>query len=108
MRAGRLRHRVVVERATDGTDAYGDQVQTWTTLATVWAGIEPLSGREYLSAAHIQADVSTRIVMRGIPGVTLTPKDRIRYGARLFDIKQIVDQNAENVELQLLTQERFV
>lgn len=107
MRAGRLRHRVVVERATDGTDAYGDQVPTWVELATVWASVEPLSGREYLAAAHIQADVSTRIVLRGIPGVTLTPKDRIRYGSRLFDIKQIVDRDSENVELQLLTLERF-
>lgn len=108
MRAGRLRHRVVVERATDGTDAYGDQVPTWSALATVWAGIEPLSGREYLAAAHIQADVSTRIVIRGIPGVSITPKDRIRYGTRLFDIKQVVDRDAENIEIQLLAQERFV
>jgi SPP1 family predicted phage head-tail adaptor len=107
MRAGRLRHRVVVERATDGTDAYGDQVPTWVALATVWASVEPLSGREYVAAAHVQADVSTRIVLRGIPGVTLTPKDRIRYGSRLFDIKQIVDRDSENVELQLLTLERF-
>lgn len=107
MRAGRLRHRVVLERATDGTDAYGDQVPTWAKIAEVWAGIEPLSGREYLSAAHLQADVSTRIVLRGVPGVRLTPKDRVRYGARLFDIKQIVDQDAENVEIQLLTLERF-
>jgi SPP1 family predicted phage head-tail adaptor len=107
MRAGRLRHRVVVERATDGTDAYGDQVPTWAALATAWAGIEPLSGREYFAAAHIQADVSTRIVLRGIPGVSITPKDRIRYGSRLFDIKQVIDRDAENIEIQLLTQERF-
>jgi SPP1 family predicted phage head-tail adaptor len=107
MRAGRLSHRVTVERATDGTDAYGDQVQTWTALATVWAGIEPLSGREYLAASHVQADVSTRIVMRGIPGVTLTPKDRIRFGTRLFDIKQIVDVDLGGRELQIMTLERF-
>jgi head-tail adaptor len=45
--------------------------------------------------------------MRGIPGVTLTPKDRIRFGTRLFDIKQIVDVDLGGRELQIMTLERF-
>jgi SPP1 family predicted phage head-tail adaptor len=108
VRAGRLRHRVAVQRATDGTDAYGDATPTWTTLATVWASVEPLTGREYFSAAHLQAEVTTRIVLRPIDGVTLTPKDRVLYGARSFDILQVSDVGERGRELQIMAREIIV
>jgi SPP1 family predicted phage head-tail adaptor len=107
MQAGRLRHRVTVQRATDSIDQYGDQTPTWTSLGTVWASVEPLSGREYFAAAQMQSEVSTRIVIRPISGVTLTPKDRVKFGSRYFDIQSVINRDERNRELQLLCVERF-
>jgi len=107
MQAGRLRHRVTVQRATDSIDQYGDQTPTWASLGTVWASVEPLSGREYFAAAQMQSEVSTRIVIRPISGVTLTPKDRVKFGSRYFDIQSVINRDERNRELQLLCVERF-
>ena len=112
MQAGRLRHEVDLQRVTVAPDAHGDQTKTWTTLATVRASIEPLSGREFLQAAQVMSDVTVRIKVRGRPDVRLTPKDRVRHvdpnhGERLFDIRHIVDWGGRGKEWDLMCTERF-
>lgn len=71
--AGRLRHRVLIERYVFAVDSNGDVVQdpdtgettgAWQELATVWAAIEPLSAREFLAAQATQSQVTARIVIR--------------------------------------------
>lgn len=71
--AGRLRHRILIERYVLAVDSNGDVVQdpntgettgTWQELATVWAAIEPLSAREFLAAQATQSQVTARIVIR--------------------------------------------
>lgn len=107
MQAGRLRHRVELQRATDAIDAYGEQTPTWRTLATVWAAVEPISGREYFLANQVNSEISARITLRHVPGVTLTPKDRVKWGARLFDVQAVIDRDERHRELQLLVIERI-
>jgi len=50
--AGTLRHLVLIEQKTAGTPdpVTGEAPVTWTTFATTYAAIEPLSGREFLAA----------------------------------------------------------
>lgn len=63
--AGRLRHRVAIqERVQDQDSDTGDIVESWLTLATVWAAVEPLSGREFLAAAATQSLVTAKIIIR--------------------------------------------
>ena len=46
MRIGTLRHRVELQEPVENQDGYGEAERTYTTYATVWASVEPLSGRE--------------------------------------------------------------
>jgi SPP1 family predicted phage head-tail adaptor len=107
MEAGKLRHQVELQRVAVAVDSHGDQTKTWTTIATVWASIEPLSGREFLQASQTMSDVTVRIKLRAYPGITLTPKDRVKFGTRTFDIRHIVDWGGKNVEWHLMATERF-
>lgn len=107
MQAGTLRHHVELQRVSVTPDSHGDQVKTWTTLASAWASIEPLSGREFLQASQVMSDVTVRIKLRGRPDITLTPKDRVKYGTRLFDIRHVVDWGGRGVEWHLMCTERF-
>lgn len=107
MQAGKLRHAVDLQRVEVTIDSHGDQDKQWTTLATVWASIEQLSGREFLQASMAQSDVSVRIRIRGRSDIRLTPKDRIKYGERLFDIRHVIDFGDRGVETQLMCTERF-
>jgi len=107
MYAGQLRDSVDLQRVSITPDSHGDQVKTWTTLATVRASIEPLSGREFFQASQVMSDVTVRIRIRGRTDLALTPKDRVQFGARLFDIRHVIDWGGKGVETQLLCTERF-
>lgn len=102
MRAGELRHRITIQRATETQDAFGAVVQTWSTFATLWAGVEALSGREFFAAQQVNAQVSHRIRIRYLSGVT--PKMRVVFGSRTFNIEVVMDDGRRR-ELQLLVSE---
>lgn len=107
MKAGRLRHRVTLQRAVTTADGHGDQVRTYSDLATVWADVEAIGGREFIAGAHVQADVTSRITLRARPGLTLTPADRITWGTRTFDIRHVIDLQGRSREWQVMATERF-
>jgi len=106
MRAGRLRHQVAIQRRTSAESNFGEPADTWTTLATVPAGIEPVSGREYFAAQQVQSEVTHRVAIRYFAGIS--PKDRLVWTdpatgvARYFDIRAVIDQNERHRELQLM------
>lgn len=105
MRAGRLRHRITIQTQTQVQDSTGSIVLTWSEFATVWASIEPISGREFFSAAQVQSTVSTRIRIRNLPGVTETM--RILHGTDYYDIQAVLtDAKSGLHEMQLMCVKR--
>lgn len=91
MEAGKLRHRVELQRAAVTTDSHGDTVETWATLATVWADVQDMTVSQRTQLPVTLSDASVQVRMRGYPGISLTAKDRVRYddpwrGERLFDL----------------------
>ena len=103
MNAGRLRHRVTVEQPVVSSDGYGGNTVSWAIFATVWAAVEPLSGREYFQAQQAQATVTHKVAMRYIPGVT--PRMRIKHGSRYLNIISAIDTDERHRELVLMCEE---
>ena len=97
MRAGRLRHRVTIQQPSSSTNSRGGKIKSWSDLATVWASIEPLSGREIEQDFQLEPETTTRIVMRYKSG--LTSNMRIKYGSRYYKILGITNTNERNYEL---------
>jgi SPP1 family predicted phage head-tail adaptor len=62
--AGRLRHRLRVERQVNTKNSVGETSTVWQTVATYWCEIRPLSSRELLASEQVQSEVDTVIVMR--------------------------------------------
>ena len=62
----------------------GDVTLVWLDLFTdVPAAIEPLSAREFIAAAAVQSEITTRIVVRQRRGINpLEPKQRIVHGVK--------------------------
>lgn len=110
MRAGKLRHRVSLERRQVTQDSYGAEIASWAEYAAVHASVEPLSGREIVAALGQgeQAAVTTRIRIRPWKGVdggdTVRAADRVRVGARVFDIEAVLEDE-RGVEMQLMCRE---
>jgi len=103
MRIGRLRHRVIIQQVAESQDSTGAPLETWGTFAEVWAGVEPLRGREFFASKQIQADVTTRIRIRYLAGVT--PKMRVLWGSRVYLIDSVIDPEERHVEMQLMARE---
>ncbi len=92
--AGRLRDRITIQTKSVTRDAYGAEVVTWTTLATVWASVETLSGREYLATIsggipQVRSERLSRVVIRYRPDVRETMQ--ISYGTRTLRIERVLE-----------------
>jgi SPP1 family predicted phage head-tail adaptor len=70
MFAGRLRYRLTFQKPVKILDESGEViVDTWVSQFTVWGSIEPLSGREYLSASEFRAGITSSVRMRWREGI---------------------------------------
>ena len=100
MRIGLLRHRVIIEKPTDGTNAIDEVVSTWSTFCTVWAAVEPAAGNVYYTAKQLDARVDGRVRIRYRGD--LEPTMRIKFGDRILSIVSIVHPKENQKELHLM------
>ena len=108
MSIGERRQRVAFQTATVTQDAYGEPDQTWTTLATQWAMVKPMSGSERTRANEIQADLTTRIVTRNNSTMdSLSPGDRATWDGRTYDIRAVIHRDHRRKELEILAVEHI-
>jgi SPP1 family predicted phage head-tail adaptor len=58
METGQLRHQVTIQAQDSPVvrNAAGEQELTYSDVETVWAAIEPASGREFYAAEQVQAE----------------------------------------------------
>jgi len=103
--AGKLRHRVQLVQPTLVQDASGGIEEDQASIfATVWASIEALSGRELYAAQQKVSDVTHKITMRYMAGVTA--KLNVRFGNREFQIQAVENPDERTKILNLLCLER--
>lgn len=105
MRIGPMRKRVAIQTATRPRDDYGEPIPSWSTDATVWASIEPLNGRELVSAQQQHAETTHRVRMRFQPGTTVTAQKRLLFGSRIFEIISVINHKEKKRMLELLCKE---
>ena len=100
MSPGDLDQRVTFERLQSGTDEIGQPIESWLTLGTVWAAVEPQAGREFVAAGALQSQLTTKIRVRHRPGIN--SGDRVIHDGRVYDIQSVVDYRSEKRELVLM------
>ena len=62
--AGMLTRRIKIQRPSTIKDSVGAPCRSWLDVATVWADIQPLSGKEAVIANRISAELSHQIIVR--------------------------------------------
>lgn len=100
----RLNKRMTLQRLDKVPDEYGQPIDTWVDVATVWAAVEPLRGREYIATMSEHAEVTTRIRIRYRDDIDRTM--RVKYGETEFEILHIIHPEFNRRELQLMCKER--
>ena len=101
---GELTRRVVLEQVTRAPDGAGGATETWSTVATLFAGLRALSGGEGFVFDRTTGRATHEIIIRHRSGVT--PAMRFRLGTRLFEILAVLDEEGRRRHLRCLVEER--
>lgn len=86
---GALDKRITIQQAVTTQDAVGGQVMTWSDVATVWAHVHPLAGRELINAQSVYAEVTHNMVIRWqsqFNDPQTVAKMRVSYSGRRYNI----------------------
>jgi len=94
MQTGRLKHRVKLQEQQEVQDPNtGNITNSWVDVASVWASVEGINGREFVAAAAEQSTVTWRMTMRYRD---VLPSWRIVFEGRYFNIKAILPNNDQS------------
>jgi len=103
MKIGDLRHRITVQDSTETPDSHKGHTVVWHNFLVLWASVEPLSGREYFYSHQIKAEVTHRVKIRYVKGITV--KMRIKHNDRILAIESILDLKERHETLEILCKE---
>jgi len=104
MEAGRLRHQITIQTATQTQDATtGELVTTWQTLGTCRAAVEPLKGREAIFGNQVIAEMDTRIIVRWSNLTSqITALHRIVHQGFLFNVVSVANLKMGQREIEIM------
>lgn len=84
---GRMDRRITIQRLSGSMDGAGQQSETWTDVATVWAQVIPQRGDERFQARQILGRAVTVFKIRYLSGLLRT--DRIVFDGTNYDVHDI-------------------
>lgn len=88
--SGLMTKKATVQTPTESANAIGEPILAWSTFATRWIALLPLSGSEQMTAMANEASVTHRVRMRYTSG--LKPKMRLEAEGRTFEIMSVVER----------------
>lgn len=101
MRAGRLRHQLAIYSVTKSNGVSG--AETLTAVGTFPAEIAPISGKEYFALGGTSNEITHKITMRYVHGITDAMVGV--YKSRRFRFKSVLNVEERNQELQIMAVE---
>lgn len=105
MDIGRTNKRVTFCRFEEVKNEMNQTTQELKRILTVWASVEPKSGREYIEAEKEHPELTYTITTRFI--ATITPDMFIEFRGRLFNIKSIRNIRENNEMLEISCTEKI-
>jgi head-tail adaptor len=103
MRAGKLRHRVTIQRPVVSQDADGGQLVAWVDVTGVWARVSPVKMTEQLIAQQVDARLTHEVEMRGR---AFPPEYRLRFGTRILEPTGVRDSDERGIMLLIAAMEK--
>lgn len=102
--AGKLRERVTVQIASGTTNTLGETILAWNNSTTVWASVEGVSAREALSAGQEETNITHRVRLRYLPG--LTQQMRFAWRSRTLDIVSLLEYGNRSEHVAICEEKR--
>jgi SPP1 family predicted phage head-tail adaptor len=97
MQAGKLRHRITIEKPDSVQDPNtGEMVPGWAAVAIVWAQKRPSSVREFKRSQAGQSEISGEFVIRYRSDVDATM--RITHKGKVYNIEGVLEDDKSGQE----------
>jgi len=82
-------------------DEYEALAAKWATVATRWARVAPMGGKEFWASQQAQSLSTHQVNLRGVVSGLTTTRHRLRMCSRVFEIESANDLNDMHVEHEL-------
>ena len=102
-RIGAMRERVVIQAGAGAADGYGGRTSDWSAVATVWAEVAPIGGRERAQAEQLEGVVTHRVTIRHRTDVTAA--HRLLWGSKALNVRAVTNPDQRRRYLDLLCEE---
>lgn len=99
--AGQLDRRITIQSFTTTTDAFGEVVKSFTTLANVWAKVHEKSGKEGEDGQQIVASRVVEFYIRYRSDIN--EQMRIQYNNETYKIEAILSADARKAFQKIVT-----
>ncbi|EDM47758.1 phage head closure protein [Marinobacter algicola] len=92
MRAGKLRHRITIQKPAQVQDpTTGEMGPGWETVKSVWAEKRPSSAREFKQSQAGQSEITGEFQIRYREGIDATM--RILHKGKVYNIEGVLEDN---------------
>lgn len=109
MQAGKLRHRITVQRPSTKQDAFGQTSKSdWQDVLSAYARVEAVSGEQtYAVGTGFTSKVSHKVTIR-YSDAAITSAMRVLFGQRTFAVQYVEnpEETREMLCLYCLEQEK--
>ena len=100
-----LNRQILVKRRSETADGMGGVTETWTTYATLWAHVVPVSARERAYAGRVEEQVDFKAYVRFAGDAdnnpTYTADDRVVYQNKTYGLEYVLDVEGQRTWLEL-------
>ncbi len=95
---GEMRQRLILQKESRSEDGGGGAALSWTTVATVWASIEPVRAYEKVTGEKPVGSITHRITTRYEAAISPQPDAAMRFiwGSRTFNIRGVRNSSERN------------
>jgi SPP1 family predicted phage head-tail adaptor len=104
--AGRLRHRVEIQRSKEVRNEFGEVTVVWESLAEVWASVESGTGREVWRVQQVNPDITHLLRLRYLEGVSSKDRGVVRtMNDLVLNFDRVADPGGRRRELEITAKE---
>lgn len=86
--SGKLDQRITLQSKSTTRGANGEEIISWVDIATIWAQVQQLRGKEFFAGAQMQDEVDVRVRLRYRTGVTRD--QRLQWNGAPLDIVSVI------------------
>lgn len=103
--SGEFKHPITIQKINKIRNEYGELIDTWVDFLEIRAAIYPLSGKDFFAAETTNSEVTHKINIRYVEGITSAM--RIKFRDRYFEIAAPpINFQEKNILLQIMCKER--